>query len=171
MDVESLVEETVRVAGRELRLLKPPSAEELIDEDAFSRDEFLPYWAELWPTAVALAEAVAARGVRGLRVVELGCGLAVPSLAAARNGLRVDARVVSWADPPDLGAFDLVLASDVLYEARNAEQLLALLPRLAPEVLLADPDRPYAAGFLERAAAGWVVEALPDRVFRLVRRA
>ena len=45
-----------------------------------------------------------------------------------------------------------MLAADVLYEGRNVEPLLELLPRLAPEVLLAEPGRPYAAAFLVRAA-------------------
>ena len=39
------------------RSLRPPSADELIDEAAFDEDEFLPYWAELWPSGVALADA------------------------------------------------------------------------------------------------------------------
>jgi predicted nicotinamide N-methyase len=47
-----------------------------------------------------------------------------------------------------------VLASDVLYERRNGELLLDLLPRLTGErgvVLLADPERPPAQAFLARA--------------------
>jgi hypothetical protein len=38
-----LVDEEVEVAGRTLRLLRPPQADELIDEHAFDEDEFLPY--------------------------------------------------------------------------------------------------------------------------------
>ena len=58
---------------------------------------------------------------------------------------------------------DLVLAADVLYEERNAERLLELLPRLGCDVLLADPGRPFAAGFL----AHWRVEEVANRVYRL----
>ena len=47
------VEETIELAGRPLTLLRPASAEELIDEKAFGEDEFLPYWAELWPSGRA----------------------------------------------------------------------------------------------------------------------
>jgi len=61
--------------------------EELIDEEAFANDEFLPYWAELWPAARALAAALPP--VAGLRVVELGCGLGLPSLVAAAGGAEV----------------------------------------------------------------------------------
>src|SRR6476619_5660622 len=64
--------------GGRLELLRPSAPEALIDEEAFADDEFLPYWAELWPAARALAEALP--DVSGLQVVELGCGLGLPSL-------------------------------------------------------------------------------------------
>ena len=54
----------------------------------------MPYWAELWPSGVGLAEALPDDLV-GLTVVELGCGLGVPSLVAAARGARVTA--VDWA--------------------------------------------------------------------------
>ena len=68
----------------------------------------------------------------------------------------------SWTAPQpllDRAPFDLVLASDVLYERRNLEPLLELLPRLADEVLLTDPGRPALREFLDRAAESWHVEA------------
>src|SRR5690349_21867958 len=84
-----LVEREVVVAGRTLSLLMPPDSEALLDEHAFEEEEFLPYWAELWPSGVALAKAIADRSLRGARVLELGCGLGLPSLAAALGGGRV----------------------------------------------------------------------------------
>src|SRR3954449_9303967 len=141
-----LVEERVELAGREVALLRPRDPEALLDEEAFEHEEFLPYWAELWPSGVALARAVSARGVGGLRVLELGCGLALPSIVAAlggaevlatdwspaaielaaenaaRNGARLETQIVGWADPAPLverAPWDVVLASDVLYERRN----------------------------------------------------
>ena len=54
-----------------------------------------------------------------------------------------------------------MLASDVLYEARNGEALLPLLPRLIDargEIWLADPGRPAAGPFLERAAEAFAIE-------------
>jgi predicted nicotinamide N-methyase len=183
------VEETFELAGRTLTLLRPPSAEELIDEAAFAVEEFLPYWAELWPSGVALAEHVAARALRGRRVVELGAGLGLPSLAAAlrgatvlatdwaedavallaanaaRNGIPLNAEVVRWDEPERFGTgWDLVLAADVLYEQRNADQLLDLLPRLdATEILIAEPGRPFAKEFLSQ----WHVEEIGERLYRL----
>jgi predicted nicotinamide N-methyase len=195
-DVE-LEEERVEIGGRELRLLVPPDAEALLDEEAFEREEYLPYWAELWPSGVRLARALAGRDLRDALVLELGCGLGVPSITAAlagaavlatdwsphaidllrtnaeRNGTRLEAAVSSWLDPRrelDGAPWDLVLAADVLYERRNTDLLLDLLPRLGAEVLLADPGRPHLAGFLERAAEAWEVEE-NGPIFRLERRA
>ena len=132
-----LVETAVPVNGRTLRLLHPPDATELIDEEAFAREEFLPYWAELWPSARALAGVVASLALRGARVVELGCGLGLPSIVAAlagarvlatdwsddalafarhnarRNGVRIETFHCSWSAPAPLagrGPFDVVIA-------------------------------------------------------------
>ena len=84
-----LVEESVPLRGAALQVLRPRDAEALLDERAFEHEEFLPYWAELWPSGVALARRVAARALKGARVLELGCGLGLPSLAAALAGGRV----------------------------------------------------------------------------------
>jgi predicted nicotinamide N-methyase len=189
----NLVEEEVELGeGLRLSILRPPSAEELIDEAAFDEEEFLPYWAELWPSGLALARLVAGRELRGLRVLELGCGLGLPALAAAlrgadvlatdwaedaidllrrnaeRNGVFVRTAQVRWSEPEPLlraAPWDLVLGADLLYEARNAEQLADLLPRLGGEALLAEPGRPYAKEFLERFAA----ESVGERIYTLVQ--
>jgi predicted nicotinamide N-methyase len=183
--VDDVVEEVVGVAGRDLALLRPRDSESLLSEEAFERDEFMPYWAELWPSALALARAIGGRALRGARVLELGCGLGLPSLAAAvaggrvlatdwaaeavamtarnaeRNGLTVETLHCSWTEPEPLLArapWGMVLASDVLYEPRNGESLLPLLPRLGGEVWLSDPGRASAAAFLAAAEAAFSVE-------------
>jgi predicted nicotinamide N-methyase len=208
---EDLVEEAVALpglAGRELLVLRPRDVEALLDEEAFERDEFLPYWAELWPSARALAAELAGRALHGARVVELGCGLGLPSIAAAlaggrvlatdwsadavamaarnaaRNGAAIETLVADWARPEALlarGPFDLVVGSDLLYEARNVEPLLALLERLladgAQEAWIADPGRRPAERFLELAAGRLEVRSRPApeagprvAVHRLARR-
>jgi predicted nicotinamide N-methyase len=73
---------------------------------------------------------------------------------------------VRWDEPEPLLAgapFDLVLGADLLYEARNAEQLLELVPQLGRESVIADPGRPFAKSFLEH----FDVETLADGVYRL----
>jgi predicted nicotinamide N-methyase len=182
--MDDVVEEVIALDGRDLRLLRPRDAEALLDEHAFEHEEYLPYWAELWPSAVALARAVSGRALRGARTLELGCGLGLPSIAAAlaggrvlasdwsqeavamtaanaeRNGANLETLVCSWTEPAPLlerAPWDLILASDVLYEARNADVLLDLLPRLGTDVWLADPGRVPAARFLEAAAQQWEI--------------
>jgi predicted nicotinamide N-methyase len=184
--MSDLVEEVVAIGGRDLRLLRPRDAEALLDEEAFEHEEFLPYWAELWPSSLALARAVAVRALRGARTLEVGCGLGLPSIAAAlaggrvlatdwsseavamtaanaeRNDAPVETLVCSWTEPEPLLArapWDLVLASDVLYEARNGDALLELLPRLTRQVWLADPGRRPAERFLEAARRDWDVSS------------
>jgi predicted nicotinamide N-methyase len=188
--VGDLVEHVVALEGRDVRLLGPRDTEALLDEEAFAREEFLPYWAELWPSGVALARALARRSLRGRRVLELGCGLGLPALAAAlaggrvlatdwapeavamaaanaaRNGVPLETVVFRWDERPErLGPpWPLVLGSDLLYEPRNAGQLLALLPRVtAPggEVWFADPGRAPATSFLERASTTWRLDTIP----------
>ncbi len=156
-----LVSEPVEVRGRAFTLRRPRDPAALLDERAFEHDEFLPYWAELWPSALALADALAARADdTGLPPVhEIGCGLGVPALVAAlsgadvlatdwspaaielleRNaaaaGAGVSARRWGWGDPADaLGpARPLVVAADVLYERRNGPLLLRALPGLVAD--------------------------------------
>ena len=197
------VTDEIELGGRLLAITHPPDATELIDEDAFEQEEFLPYWAELWPSSIVLARAVTALPLAGLTVVELGCGLALPSIAAALggaralatdwssealayaernardNGAELETARVAWANPDALVArapFDLVLAADVLYEARNAPQLSELLPRLGSEVQLADPGRPALQRFLAGVEDDWLVERAPTKelkhggLYRLTRR-
>jgi len=186
-----LIEETVALAGRELAVLRPRDSEALLDERAFEHEEYLPYWAELWPSGVAPARRVAARALRGARTLELGCGLALPSMAAVlaggrvlatdwapgaialarenarRNGIELDAMVCSWSEPEPLlerGPWDLVLGADLLYERRNGDVLAPLLPRLVSDrgaIWIADPGRPPAAAFLEQVAREFQVASRP----------
>ena len=82
------------------------------------------------------------------------------------------AEVVRWDEPEPLlpdAPWRLVLAADLLYERRNADQLLELLPRLGRDALLADPGRPFAQGFLDRAAERWEIETKQDGTVALHR--
>jgi predicted nicotinamide N-methyase len=194
--VEGLVSRSIDLPGGALRLLQPEEAAELPDAGPVEWAPVAPYWAVLWRSGVALAGELDATALRGRSVVELGCGLAVPSIAAARagasvlatdacdealalaernaaaNGVRIETAAVDWAEPRDLvgrGPFDLVLAADVLYERGSVARLLSLLPRLAPEAWLADPGRPAAETFLEQASRRWAVETSVRGVVRIHR--
>jgi predicted nicotinamide N-methyase len=182
---EELVSRSIELPGGALRLLQPSESAELPDAGAVEWAPVAPYWSVLWRSGVALAREVDQAALRGRRVVELGCGLAVPSMAAARAGaaalatdacaqalalaarnarlneVRVETATVDWAEPEELvgrGPFDLVLGADLLYERASVSLLLGLLPRLAPEAWLADPGRPGAGAFMEEADRRWTVE-------------
>lgn len=183
-----LTDHPVLLGGRMVVLEKPRNSDDLINEADYVRDERLPYWADLWPASVTLAEVVtreadarpAATADRRPRALELGCGLGLGTVAAmlagydvtatdyyedallftARNawrilGARPNVRMVDWREiPPDLGAFDLVLAADVLYEKQHAPLVAGLLAQaLAPggRMLLADQGRLGLSSFLEDA--------------------
>jgi len=175
---DDLVEEIIALRDGELSVRRPRDSEALIDDEAFDEDEFMPYWAELWPSGLALARRLAGRALHGARVVELGCGLGLPSLVAARgqgrvlatdwsqaaldrlrdnaaaNGLALQTLRVDWATPAALqrrAPFQLVLAADVLYERRNVSLMLSLLPTLGAEIWLADPGRSFTEAFLDQA--------------------
>ncbi|HET7458835.1 MAG TPA: class I SAM-dependent methyltransferase [Gemmatimonadaceae bacterium] len=170
-------------APPEIVLKHPASAEELIVEEAFERDERLPYWADIWPSAVALSGRLVPLAERyalrrpGARALELGCGVGLVTtvlafagfdvvatdyyddalhfarLNAGRNaGAAIETRNVDWRDfPNDLGRFDLVVASDVLYERPYAALVAHAIHRsLAPDgvAIIADPGRVAADAFV-----------------------
>jgi predicted nicotinamide N-methyase len=189
---EELVIQTIELPSGAMRVLQPRESAELPDDGPVEWAPLVPYWSVLWRSGVTLARELdaGAAGDRapggattlgGMRVVELGCGLALPGMAAARAGatvlatdadpeavelvrrnaelneLDVDAAAVDWTSSAassallERGPFDLVLAADVLYERPTVARMLSLLPRLAPVAWLADPARPTAAVFLEQA--------------------
>lgn len=174
---------TLETARGPLSYVRPRSPMDLLLAQDFDDDEqaFPPYWAELWASGVELALAVAAEAPFGRAVLEIGCGLGLPSVAAAMAGARVlatdrspdavafaahnahlsgtgvETAAVSWTPGDALverGPWDLVLAADVLYSDRNVGELLDVLPRLLAgggEIWIADPGRPQAAGFTAAA--------------------
>ena len=172
----------VELGGYEIALLSPANADDLISEDDYVLDERLPYWADLWPSAQILAGEVRTMRLAGQRVLELGCGMGLVAIAAALAGATVTAtdyyddairfaalnvaeatdrpivtRMVDWSKmPSDLGKFDVVLASDVLYEPRYAELVAgAIATTLARggQAIVADPGRIALPHFREECEA------------------
>lgn len=193
----TLAEQAVELPGLSVSLIKPRNSDDLISEADYVRDERLPYWADLWASSEVMAQhiiedlrptqaSVEAPTTNDARrtptAIELGCGLGLPSIAAAHVGYEVLAtdyyedallfaeynvrravgrgirtRMVDWtAMPPELGTFDLVLAADVLYEMRYAGLVVGAVTRtLAPSgvFVLADQGRIALSSFLEQAEA------------------
>jgi predicted nicotinamide N-methyase len=170
--------EDATVDDHTFSILRPANSDDLIREEDFVKDERLPYWADVWPSSIILAGRLMELEGRGRTALELGCGVGLSTLAATSSGFDVlstdyyedaldvtranvfrnlgtlaQTRLVDWRHmPADLGTFDLVFASDVLYETEYAELLPVLLRGLlAPggQALIADPGRVAAPLFVE----------------------
>jgi predicted nicotinamide N-methyase len=185
-----VVETNVDIANRTIAILHPASAEDLIDERDFERDERLPYWAELWPSSRVLGQWMLGKAGDGCSLLELGCGAGLVATCASlsgfdvtvsdyyedalrfaevnalRNGGRISrGMLLDWRKlPPDLPRYDVVIASDVLYE-RPSGVLIAetLAHTLAPNgtAWLADPGRVARDAF---------IRALGPRALRVTER-
>ncbi len=141
------------------------------------QDERIPYWADLWPSALALSRHLVLSGIiqPGVRVTEMGCGLGLPGIVAGLLGAETTqtdylpealefarhnwaqnvarpARFeqMDWRDPNPALAADILLASDVAYERRAFDYLphaFRTLCRPGGTILVSEPNRTVAAGF------------------------
>ncbi len=191
-DVGPLATETLDLNGLSLSYQRPKSPDRLLDLETVAKahdaDQYMPYWAALWPVSKYLAHAIYETSWDlPVKAIELGCGLGLPGLAALARGIEVlfsdyDAtalRVVAesvaqnklagaqylhfdWRSllQPKLdtntsslvGAFDLVMASDLIYEERQVKPLVAAFSKLLKPtglVFVADQDRPYRELFID----------------------
>jgi len=160
----------IEVHGETFSIQHPRDAETLIDEAAFEHDERLPYWADIWPSSIALAMAVRPLDGNCRTLLELGCGLGLVTAAALRAGFEVTATdyyedalsftrlngqlnaarephtmILDWRYlPTAIDAFDMVVAADVLYERAHGPiiaRAIATTLRAGGRALVADPGR------------------------------
>ena len=142
-----------------------------------------PYWVRIWPAALAAARAlVKLRGLGGQRVLDLGCGVGLPGVAAAGAGARVtfadmepdalafagwnarqqpgcihepEPRLIDWSRELVEGPFDLIVLSDVSYHNKHHEPLRRHLTKALEHggaALHADPHRELSSQFLTTLA-------------------
>jgi predicted nicotinamide N-methyase len=168
------VREAVIVEGRTFLIERPGESDRLLEHpavhSAFDRDEYMPYWADLWPAARMLAKVILHEPwAPGREALEVGCGLGLPGIVALAVGLKItfsdydpcalryaaaNARLngfddfrtlqLDWRRPPDDLRSGVLLASDLIYELRNVEPLVAFIRQvLVPGgvCLLTDQDR------------------------------
>jgi predicted nicotinamide N-methyase len=187
---EALLDVTAQTVDS-LTIVAPRDWDELRhQEGAVSRS--IPYWARAWPSGLALVDVLATRELEGLRVAELGCGLGIASVVAAKAGATVlatdrspdavvfaahnlalndvegEVALVDWREPRALleGApWDLVIAADVLYTHQAVDVLVRLLPKLVGpggEALIADPGRAGCRDFLAAARGAFTLDSQRD---------
>jgi len=167
-----------------VRPVNPDEVLDRMTEEEYEKDKFLPYWAEIWPSCQAMFAFLSSDKLPAFSdsatACEIGCGLGVVSALlhdrrlhvvacdiafdgcryAARN-LRVSRRApppvvcCDWRDSPLKTRFDMIVASDVLYEQRWVLPVLNFLKAtLSPGGIayIADPCRHWWREFRETAA-------------------
>lgn len=181
----------VPVLDRLIQLQLPADPDAMLQEavagEASGDRHTDPYWGLLWDAAPATARRVLQHSwPAGATALELGCGIGLVGIAGRLAGLQVtfsdlvpsavqlslaNARangcddccglVIDWQAPPAL-QFDVLLASDVLYDATNHQPLLNTLQVLLKPgglVWIGDAGRANAPRFLQLARdAGWQVQ-------------
>ena len=89
-DIGVIVQETVVLpwSGNRITVTRPISVDTLLDRAEHDPEQNLPYFAEIWPSGIALADLIAEQPefVAGRRVLEVGCGLGITAVSAARAG-------------------------------------------------------------------------------------
>jgi len=197
---ETFLSYTVRreyctIAGRRFEMIWPADMDAILNDprtvERFRREEYMPYWATPWPSAMLLADYVLTEQPgRGGRAIEIGCGVGLVSVAAAAagwsvlatdydadalrfaeenarlNGVKLaGASLLNWREVYEGEPYELALASDVLYERRNLVPVACWIrSALAPNgvALVSDSNRSAAQGFADAAtAAGLDVDRLP----------
>lgn len=150
------------------------------DQDNSLAEEYCPYFGVLWEAGIGLSQHIQNLDLKNKRVLEIGCGLALPSFLVSKKGGDIIAtdfhedvplfldvnqknnrcffpyRVMNWRNEiertkTDLGLFDLVLGSDILYESQHPMEVAkALIAFLKPggKMILADPGRAYVQKFI-----------------------
>ncbi len=177
---------TLTIAQKDFQWLRIQNTDRLFDDllakapdDPDLEDERMPYWADLWPSALALSQYLFKNQefVKDKTVLEIGCGLGLSGLVAAEVGAKVtlsdympeplevarylwllnrheepEMLQLDWRYPPQNLQFDVLLASDVSYEQRAHEPLInAIRQLLRPggRVLLSEPRRTTAPAFFK----------------------
>lgn len=143
-----------------------------------THDICIPYWIDLWPSSVGLAEYILENPIllEKKKVIEIGCGLGLSGMAAAEFtddiimtdyfadsfpfiqlnwlhnlGRAADCRLMDWHKPDENLKPDVIIAADVAYESHAFVPLIRTFKQLlSPNgfVLLSEPGRTMAKPFL-----------------------
>lgn len=133
----------------------------------------------IWPSSEVLAHLMSDFAVKGKRILEIGCGIGLTSLVLNQRSADITATDyhpeaeeflkqnvmlnkgktipftrTGWGDElTDLGKFDLILGSDIIYEDEHADLLSAFIDQHARpdcEVIIVDPGRGRHARFSKK---------------------
>jgi predicted nicotinamide N-methyase len=139
------------------------------DEHEDVKDERIPYWAELWASAIGMSHYLVENALitEGVHVTEIGCGLGLPSIVAGKMGGNVimtdylkdaldfaelnwnknlphkKAQIaqLDWRNPdPSVRLFDRQLSADILLASDVAYETRAFEPLLNAFKVLLKPN-------------------------------
>ncbi len=152
--------EEIEVKGEKFHILAPQDLEPFIaGRDIFKEAADFPFWVKIWEASVVLAQLMASLPPkRGQRIIEIGAGLGVTGLVASKFGHevlltdyedevldfpRVSAQVngcntclletLDWLKPRDLGKFDIIIGSEILFHKKFFAPLLEIFRRFLKE--------------------------------------
>jgi predicted nicotinamide N-methyase len=141
------------------------------------KDERIPYWADLWHSAIALSQYIEKSNIiqKNMDVLEIGCGLGLPGIIAGKfsnhvtftdyikeplelaeynwklnNDHAAQFEILDWRKPAPSFAADILLASDVAYEKRSFKYLLHSFKKLTKPgglILMSEPNRQFTRDF------------------------
>lgn len=190
--------EIVSVGGRTLDLWLPKKPDAFLDDpeviEANRRDDYMPYWATLWPGAKIMAHVIdRAPWLRETELLELGAGVGLVGLVAQTLGARVvfsdydpvavqvcrynavrnhlpdpEVLTLDWRTPP-ARQFPAIVGCEVTYDPKLHEPLLTTLATmLSPGGVcwLGDPGRYWSKQFFQQASQTFQVRIL-DRDLRV----
>lgn len=135
-----------------------------------------PLFGIVWPTSVIMASRLFELELEGKRILEIGCGIGLCSIVLHRTGVDItasdyhpqtrsflDRNIVgnglppikyqagNWeTENPELGKFDVVIGSDILYQPAHAQQVSRFIDRHSndgAQVVIGDPGRENRALF------------------------
>ena len=179
---------TILIAEQSFKLAVADEDECL--EQAASGNAVDPYWGKVWDAAIPTAKIILRQKWEpGLKTLEVGCGVGLLGIAALSAGMDVTLSdheplavsqairnaelngfshvrgvVMNWESPID-EKFDLLIASDVLYEKGSHEALVGLTFKLLNPggmFIIGDPGRSLAKDFLGLAMDADLVVELFD---------
>ena len=168
-----------KVGNQQYKIYKIKNIDHVLDqvlESASNPDDDMPYWAEIWPSSIALSQYIAkSNKLRDKEILELGCGVGLPSIIAKEQGATVtlsdfqeDAlriaelnwivnfgelprvMILDWRKPPSNLKYEIIIASDVVYEQSLFLPVLNTLKNVLAdngELYLSEPNRNVAREF------------------------
>lgn len=138
-----------------------------------------PLFGVLWQSEKLLSELMVTQHIEHLRILEVGCGTALASIVLQHRGADITATdfnpdaqaylttntelnnlapipciCANWNETDiDLGRFDLIIGSDLLYDHHNVKPLVAFLDNHAnPDcsIVMVDPRQGLTGSFIRQ---------------------